>query len=269
MSDPHDNLPHDDLDPPLSEADVTSQTRFGPRPVPEGHRRLHETPQMRRIPPHGDVSPDGRKVWPRPSKSAKWLVWGGTALTAAALTAGAVIAGRQVAQMLSDDKPRPSLPPARPQSAMQPAMPQRRPMAPPSTHWDRPGDQPPRRRKKPRPRLIDDIQDNSATLNRSVDGVMRSLGSAISGFRTVAAQAGSIMREFSDAADLVRGVMGHTEQPQRRPRKAPSQRPAHPSPKDPSDYAQRHGAPMPDLHDDPAPQDPPYDPVPKRRTHRL
>ena len=84
--------------PPITHtgADETSETRFGPRPVPEGHRHPAGPSESRRIPPHGDVSPDGSRVWPRPSPTAKWLVWGGTALAAAAVTAGTVIVARQL-----------------------------------------------------------------------------------------------------------------------------------------------------------------------------
>ncbi|MFO1163897.1 MAG: hypothetical protein U1E55_01710 [Paracoccus sp. (in: a-proteobacteria)] len=95
--------------PPIThtDADTASDTRFGPRPVPEGHRRPSGPTESRRIPPHGDVSPDGRHVWPRPSATAKWLVWGGTALGVAALTAGTVIAARHVLGLSSGDENRP------------------------------------------------------------------------------------------------------------------------------------------------------------------
>ncbi len=96
---------HGDQDrPPILEtgADTPGDTRFGPRPVPKGHRHPAGPSESRRIPPHGDVSPDGHRVWPRPSPTAKWLVWGGTALAAAAVTVGAVIAARHVLDALSD-----------------------------------------------------------------------------------------------------------------------------------------------------------------------
>ena len=96
---------HQDDQPPITRtpADETSQTRFGPRPVPEGHRRPPGPVESRRIPPHGDVSPDGSHPWPRPSRGAKWLVWGGTGLVAATLTAGTVIAARHLIDLVSDD----------------------------------------------------------------------------------------------------------------------------------------------------------------------
>ncbi|SMO57403.1 hypothetical protein [Paracoccus laeviglucosivorans] len=259
-------------DAPLTDADVTSETRFGPRPVPEGHRRPHEHHDHRRIPPHGDVSPDGSRVWPRPSASARWLVWGGTALAVAGATAGAVIAARHIAQALGDDdKPRR---PAQPRGFADTGARMAPPGPPPSSgkpwHDEPHGRRGPRRR----PRLMDEVQDNAASLSGSVDGMMRSLTTALSGFRTVAGQAGAIMREFGDAADLVRGVMGHDDGDKpRRHRKAAHRRPSHPAPKDPTAYADRHGTHMPDLHNDPLTDDPtderdyrrPTDP----RMHRL
>lgn len=238
MTQPHDD--REQMDTPQSEADVTSQTRFGPRPVPKDHRRLSEAPQSRHIPPHGDVSPDGKRIWPQPSRAARWLVWGGTALAVAGMTAGAVIAARKASDLLSDDKPR------------RPVQPRMTPPGPPPSAqapWQDDRPRPPRPRRKRR--LMDEVQENTAHLGNSVDGVMRSLTSALSGFRTVAGQAGSIMREFSDAADLVRGVMGD-DKPKRHRK---SRRPNHPAPKDPTAYADRHGAHMPDLRDDPVADD--------------
>ena len=47
---------------------------------PSGHA-------SRPIPPHGDVSPDGRRVWPQPSMTSRVLVYGGMGIAAAAATA--------------------------------------------------------------------------------------------------------------------------------------------------------------------------------------
>lgn len=58
----------------------------------------------RRIPPHGDVSPKGDRIWPRPSMTAKVLVYGGTALAAAAATAAGVLAVRKVADLVSGNE---------------------------------------------------------------------------------------------------------------------------------------------------------------------
>ena len=54
----------------------------GRRPVPPG--------ESRRVIPSGDVSPDGRRAYPRSSMTTKVLVLGGLGLAAAAATAGGV-----------------------------------------------------------------------------------------------------------------------------------------------------------------------------------
>ena len=60
--------PNDETDPfnpgiTRTDADITSETRFGPRPVPKGHRRPAGPQDYRRIPPSGDVSPDGKRAY--------------------------------------------------------------------------------------------------------------------------------------------------------------------------------------------------------------
>lgn len=275
----HDAPQNPDNRPPIThtDADIETDTRFGRRPVPEGHRRPRGPAESRRIPPHGDVSPDGGRVWPRPSATAKWLVWGGTALGAAALTAGTVIAARHLLGHSADDDRA-----AQPRSRVAPRFAELSPQereamrerararesqdarraarlraealhnAPPNTR--------PQRRQ---PGLLQEVEANTSSMSNGVDNVMRSLGAAMTGFRTVAAQAGAIMREFGDAADLVRGIMGRGDgqpgaaAPRSRnapPAKAPRQsRPAARS-SDPSE--DRHGAHMPDLRDDPLLYDP-------------
>lgn len=61
---------------------------------PSGHA-------SRPIPPHGDVSPDGRRVWPQPSMTSRVLVYGGMGIAAAAATAGAILAVRKVADLVT------------------------------------------------------------------------------------------------------------------------------------------------------------------------
>lgn len=207
--------PREDRAITRTDADMDSDTRFGPRPVPEGHRRPSGPVESRRIPPSGPVSPDGSRSYPRPSRSAKWLVWGGTALAAAAATAGTVYAARQIAGLIAgEDRDRPAPPrpqPAAPSLYRQPASardvpPQDRPVR------EHPGEGVrPTRSQAPRPKrrkhLMQEIQENTAQLGSTVDGVMQSLGSAVAGFRGVAGQAGAIIREFSDAATLVREIL--------------------------------------------------------------
>lgn len=267
----------DDDTRPLTEAERISQTRFGARPIPQGHResRIDASDDYRRIPPHGDVSPDGRQVWPRPSTAAKLLVWGGTAAAAVAVTAGTALALRRIGDALAGDKPAggkpeprrrpPSQRPARPPMQgfaedIEPEYERRRPRPDRDVaersraesirarmHDDefgprRNSDDAPRRpyrdddeyasRRRPRRRkprnLIAEFEDNSRRVTHSVDGLFGSLGTAMTGFLSVARQAGTIMREFGDAADLVRAVMDNARKapPEDKPgRPADSTRP--------------------------------------------
>lgn len=293
----HDAPQHPEDRPPITrtEADTETDTRFGPRPVPEGHRRPSGPAESRRIPPHGDVSPDGGRVWPRPSTTAKWLVWGGTALGAAALTAGTVIAARHLLG-LSDDDDRSAQPRSRVAPRFAELSPQEREamrerararesqdarraarLRAEALHNAAP-DARPRRRQ---PGLLQEVEANTASMSNGVDNVMRSLGAAMTGFRTVAAQAGAIMREFGDAADLVRGIMGRGgDQPGAAAPRCRGAPPAPPRQRRPDgrshDPSQdRHGAHMPDLRDDPLlhdPMDGPDDAGPtdhNPRLHRL
>ncbi|MBM3604810.1 MAG: hypothetical protein FJX25_08645, partial [Alphaproteobacteria bacterium] len=93
--------PHPELSEPVpTEADHTSQTRFGPRPVPEGHQTAAAHKRRKtvssRIPPSGRVSPDGRQVWPEPSLTTKIIVWGGVALGVAGVTAATSMLARKL-----------------------------------------------------------------------------------------------------------------------------------------------------------------------------
>ncbi|KGJ11580.1 hypothetical protein EQ718_02270 [Paracoccus versutus] len=242
---------HQDDQPPITHtpADETSQTRFGPRPVPEGHRRPPGPVESRRIPPHGDVSPDGSHPWPRPSRGAKWLVWGGTGLVAAALTAGTVIAARHLIDLVSDDDG-----PARPRGTGTPRQ------APKAPHEPRPKTQPARpvpqgRRRPPRQSLLQEVEANTANLTSGVENVMQALTAAVTGFRSVAGQASTIVQEFGDAAAIIRDIIDRKPAPQ--PRKP------------------RREAHMPDLRDDPLLHDPMEGPDPggpadhDPRLHRL
>jgi len=281
---------HQDDPPPIThtEADETSQTRFGPRPVPEGHRRLSGQMESRRIPPHGDVSPDGSHPWPHPSRGAKWLVWGGTGLVAAALTAGTVIAARHLIDLVSEKDgdprrpaaPRDRLPPRYAASGRD----MREPPAPRRPERIRAEAQPGRpARRAPRQGLLQEVEANTASLTHGVENVMQALTAALTGFRTVAEQAGTIMREFGDAATLVREIIDRkpaASQPRSTPRarrdahredRADDRRDAHRE--DRAD--DRHGTHMPDLRDDPLLHDPMEGPDPggpadhDPRLHRL
>lgn len=262
---------HDDDDTsPLTDAQRISQTRFGARPIPKGQRRMNTAEQeYRRIPPHGDVSPDGERIWPRPSATARLLVWGGTAAAAVAVTAGTALLLRRIGDALSSNTPhhgtagrrdpdgagrRDMGPRPRPQAVADPSSDRYRTARPHSGWQDEPAGRPraPRpdarperdwvhaatyersapdlrsdeytrrperaeasqrpRRRKPR-NLIAEFEDNSRRMTRSVDGMVGSLGTAMTGFLSVARQAGTIMREFGDAADLVRNMMDSARKP--------------------------------------------------------
>ncbi|WP_258869577.1 hypothetical protein [Paracoccus thiocyanatus] len=111
-----------------------------------------------------------------------------------------------------------------------------------------------------------EIEANTASLTEGVENVMRAVESAVSGFRTVARQASAIMREFGDAAALLRDIVDRKPaSPQARSQNRETPRPG-PRPA---------AAAMPDLHDDPllddgadgAPPGGPADQDP--RIHRL
>lgn len=260
--------------PPITqtEADETSQTRFGARPVPEGHRHPSGPSESRRIPPHGDVSPDGSRAWPRPSPGAKWLVWGGTALAAAAVTAGTVIAARHLLDAATGPRrkggpersmaPRFADLPPEERAAMRRRVRDRadedarrlarlRAEAEAELETGTDADAAharPRRRPAPRPSLMQEVEANTASLQNGLESVMQALDTAVSGFRTVAGQTSGILREFDGAAGLIRGLFGGGQAestccPQETARKN--------APKNP-----RHEPPMPDLRDDPLVHDP-------------
>lgn len=210
----------------LTEADRTSQTRFGPRPVPEGHRTAspypHRPAKASRIPPGGPVSPDGKEVWPEPSLTSKIVVWGGMAVGAAALTAGAVLATRKLADAISGEDDRPARPaPYRGYDADRPDG----SLAPRFADMNEDEREAIRRRERDRARreaaqaaktrsrasrsrnFVGEVTETATALTDGLNDVTRSLNSAFDGFRGVAAQANAIVAEFVAAADQLRGLM--------------------------------------------------------------
>mgnify|MGYP003607611711 CR=1 FL=1 len=226
MSHPHSPAPPADDDDRVvtrTEADEPSMTRFGPRPVPPGHRRPPGPAEARRIPPHGELSPDGSRPWPRPAGWARWLVWGGAGVAAAALTVATVEAGRLIADRLGDGPRRvPGRGRLRPAGPAPFAAPEtgRRAEAGPDGRSPAPG--PSRRpgpppRRPDRPSLVQEVEATTASLSNSVENVMRSVGTAMTGFRGLAAEASDIVRELGDTAALLRGILS-PEPPARGPR---------------------------------------------------
>ncbi|WP_207099633.1 hypothetical protein [Paracoccus shandongensis] len=213
---------HDD-DHPLTEADRTSETRFGPRPVPPGHHGPKPSFQARRVIASGKVSPDGRSSWPTPSLGAKIAVWGGVAVGVAGGTAAAVLAVRKVADAISGDS--------------RPKHPHRKFDAPRFVEMDEDEREAMRRRvraqdhadhqefsrlraeaslhraapkpkaSKPKGNFVEDLIHTSTRLSESLEGVAKSVSTAMDGFRSVARQATAVVAEFADTADQLRAAL--------------------------------------------------------------
>ncbi|MCO6363956.1 hypothetical protein [Paracoccus sp. 08] len=178
--------------PPLTEADHTSQTRFGPRPVPAGHRG----PQPRRTDDTSTV--------------AKAVVWAGVALGMAGGTAAAAIAARKLAG--TDDAPR---------AAYRPAA------APRFAHLEEDEREAMRRRVRAQARednahaarlrakasrgrsgnFAKDLTRTATDLSDGLNGVAQSLAGAFRSFRGVSSQATTIVGDFVAAADQLRAIL--------------------------------------------------------------
>ncbi|MFN3273106.1 MAG: hypothetical protein ACK41U_00380 [Paracoccus sp. (in: a-proteobacteria)] len=213
-----------DPHPQLTEADRDSETRFGLRPVPEGHRTASAYPHRKmvssHIPPSGKVSPDGRRVWPQPSLAARIIVWGGIAAGVAGVTAAAAIAARKLAG--HDD-------PAR--SAQAP----RQTIAPRFAAIDE--DEREEMRRRVRAQARDDsraaarlragasrrragsgnaARNLTATANDlsgGLNSVVQSVLGAFEAFQRIAGQARGIVGEFTAAADQIRTLGGERNGP--------------------------------------------------------
>lgn len=188
-----------DQNTPRTEADRTSQTRFGPRPVPKDHLV------------GGHRAQTGRH--PQPSLSTKLIVWGGVALAVAGGTAGALMATRKIANLIADEPaPHPSrltvAPAPRPRSEPHPT--------PAPAPRARPASEPPRN-------IARELTQTAQHLSGSLNGVAGSLLQAFEGFRRVAAEANGIVSEFARTADQVRTVMRGLD---RTPTQPPQARPA-------------------------------------------
>lgn len=222
MTRPHD--PH----PELTEADRPSQTRFGVRPVPEGHRTAapydHRKMRSSAIPPSGPVSPDGRRPWPAPSTTAKAVVWGGVVVGAAGLAAGTVM----ILRALSDDTPASRRNEGRAQAQTwrndNPAA-----LAPRYAGLSEDEREAMRRRVRAQAKrdgekkaalragarrsggsvqnFAKDLTDTANHLSTGLNGVATSLVGAFEAFRKVAAQAHGIVGEFTTAADELKGML--------------------------------------------------------------
>lgn len=209
----------DDNPPHLTEADRLSHTRFGPRPVPEGH-----------------IPASGRSLsrQPETTLSTKIIVWGGVALGVAGATAAALTAARKIADVTRDD-PRPR----RWQTYYGDRM---TGMAPRFAELDEADREAIRKRVRAQARedaqnaakqraeagrkrdtirgsgnFAHDLTRTAGDLSNSIDGVTNSLVKAFDSFRGVALQSGRILSEFAAAAEQIRSIMGRTPPSQARP----------------------------------------------------
>lgn len=212
--------PHD-AQPPLTDADRTSQTRFGPRPVPEGHktaasvhRRMDAGKAARR------VGPEGRE----PSMTAKIVVWGGVALGMAGIAAATSLAVRALS---GDDRA-----PERPHHS--PYRDGPRPVAPRFADLDEEEREAVRRRVRAQARddsryaaqvrakagrgrggnIAKDLTRTATDLSQGLNGVAQSLVGAFQSFRGVSHQATSIVGDFVAAADQLRAILNGAPGPQ-------------------------------------------------------
>lgn len=223
--------PTHDHDRPMNETDRTTETRFGPRPVPQGHMS-HPASGSRRVIPSGRVSPDGRSAYPTPALGSKIAVWGGVALGVAGGTAAAVFAIRKIAEAIADD-PHPhrsGRPTAAPRFASldddaQEAMRQRVRAQDRADRAEmarlradaavsRPQMRAPR---KPRGNFVEDLIQTSDKLSESLQSLAKSLSVAVESFRGVAAQATGIVSEFASAADELRSALRGGATPRAQP----------------------------------------------------
>ncbi|RJK99778.1 hypothetical protein D3P06_14190 [Paracoccus aestuarii] len=208
--------PHDRHSRPTA-ADVTSQTRFGPRPVPQ--------PDAKGVVRHAKGQPDrriitdGRQSFVEPSTTAKVIVWGGVALGFAGLTAATAVVVRKLTG--DDDEPRPThraTPAAAPRFAQmddddREAM--RRRVRAQAQDDARHAAQLRARASRGRRKgnTAQNLTRTATDLSQGLNGVAQSLVSAFQSFRGVSHQATSIVGEFVAAADQLRSILHGTPGP--------------------------------------------------------
>ncbi len=244
---------HKDIDPASQNGDFTDDARHeaqrdAHRDAPPRHASASAAPtsphESRRIPPSGDVSPDGKRIWPRPSLSAKILVWGGTGIAAAALTAGTILAARRIAEAVRHDEDEAPATRRRPQARhpvreqatsaaahltprfaelgaeardqmrarnrqreLEDALEAAHQRAEAAEEALRRARKSAGRRIRPKARnLMHEVEDNTRKIGQSAESTINSLGAALTGFRAVAGQAGSIISDFEGAAKLIRSL---------------------------------------------------------------
>lgn len=212
-----------------------SDTPFD-RPL-EGEDRFRRVPgtlpinESRGIIPSGEVSRDGLRNAPKPSLTAKIIVYGGLAAGAAAATAGAVMAVQTIVDTFSGDDEDDDIAAARKRARDQDALSKARrsSFGPSPSRMRFADDEAPQRTRKPAPRarsrrrapqpgIVETVNETVHSLASGSRDVMETLTAAIAAFRSVASQAGGIVEQFHSAADQVKSVLDPAPQsPARKP----------------------------------------------------
>lgn len=177
-----------------------------------------------RMPP-ADLGPDGADQRRGPSPSNRLIVLAGAGVMAAAVTAAGILAARRLIRAIDGDRDdaakttgkRDHLAPrfARMTEDEREAL---RARARARARRDRNEiarlrAEAARERAAPRRHRPDNLAQRATRLSGSLAGLVTSLAGAVSGLRMVAAQASGIMREFSDAAEMVRAVLNPEDGP--------------------------------------------------------
>ncbi|MFD1797041.1 hypothetical protein FQV27_15625 [Paracoccus aurantiacus] len=204
-------------------ADVTTDTPHGPRPVPRGH-----------------VSDDDHRVYdglPRSTRSpsSRWLVWGGVGIAAAATTAFSIMATRAVVHAIAgDDEDRPHPRPHSGSVAGPRMAPRYAAMSPEDRarvrararadmdDFDERAEKVRRAALKKRrqqrsaarrseandgPGFFDNLSSNATKLATNIGGLITAANAAVEGFQQVSGRADGIVRDFTQAADRLRGYL--------------------------------------------------------------
>lgn len=197
----------------LTDADRTSQTRFGPRPVPAGHKTA----------PRRTLSTSGTRAGhpsTQISTTAKVVVWAGIAVGIAGLTAATSAIAQKLVGSDSDDRPHYRATPVAPRFA----------------HLDEDEREAMRRRVRAQARedsqnaarlrakasrgrgnrgnVAKNLTRTATDLSQGLNGVAQSLSGAFAAFRGVSGQATSIVGEFVAAADQLRAILNGQPGPQ-------------------------------------------------------
>ncbi|AXC49103.1 hypothetical protein DRW48_04860 [Paracoccus suum] len=217
-----------------------SQETYEPSPHPS-----------RRTPPSGKVTPNGKRAYPRPSQSAKLLIWGGMGVAAAALTAGTILGVRAVVDAIAGDEHDDEIEAARRRARARGRF-GRGPRPMPRNSFTGPRDsgshdfsprtarddgehtaardaarreerawieqQRRRARAAHRPSVAGDFSNQIEDVTRTIRNALGTVTAAIEGFRSVSGQAGSILNEFRGAADTVRTMFDNNAAHPARPR---------------------------------------------------